>query len=143
MLNLIFTGLQTTYNLHTSIHTLNINVYLYTLYTIQVVIHLVQGVCKILISYLKRLRFYKFKYKNKGKILKVSFFRPILTKKSVREHRIVLMLDMKLFSELWRIFCCPRKCVNSFLFRSIAPQSQTTNSGPFFCFSYLQNFLNF
>ena len=27
----------------------------------------------------------------------------------------VNMLDMKLFSELWRIFCCPRKCVNDLL----------------------------
>ena len=110
---------------------------------LEVYSYLVQGVCKILIPYQKRLRFYKFKSKNKGKILKVSFFRLILTKKSVREHRIVLMLDMKLFSELWRIFCCPRKCVNSFFFRSIAPQSQTTNLGTFFVSHIYRIFLTF
>ena len=75
--------------------------------------------------------------------MKVSFLRLILTKKSVREHRIVLMLDMKLFSELWRIFCCPRKCVNSFFFRSIAPQSQTTNLGTFFVSHIYRIFLTF
>ena len=55
--------------------------------------HLVLDACKIMIACLKRLLFYNSK-------VGIFLFRLVLTKKKfVKEHRIVLMLDIKLFSE--------------------------------------------
>ena len=105
--------------------------------------YLVQGVCKILISHLKRLRFYEFKSKNKVKKLKLSLFRLILTKKSVMEHQIVLMLDMKLFSKFWCSFYALENVFIQLLSLSVAPESQTTNLGTFFVSHMYKFSLNF
>ena len=65
--------------------------------------------CKSLISYLKRLRFYTFKTKK----VVILLFKFVLTKRSVNmnRHRIVLLLDMKFLSEFWRNFSCPKMCL--------------------------------
>ena len=69
----------------------------------------------------------------------ILLFGIVLTKKIVKEHKIVLMLDMQLFTESWRNFDALKSVFIQLESRSFGRQSQNFDRNVLETFRRVQN----